>query len=194
MEVIPDRFRFMPSLRKVRRPKVGLILLITASLLACTAISKFTSEQRAEFDKAIAELNTPEKINLWLVYNFTYDMALYFTTSNLKITEQSIWNTYIKWPIETYFDKKGVCHDAANFAGYALTKAGYKVQIVTAKNDLGEIHTVCAFRRDGKWWICGDTRFFLWIPGPFKSIQEVAIHIARRGKLTEYFLTRRKGF
>jgi len=101
MEVIPDRFRFMPSLRKVRRPKVGLILLITASLLACTAISKFTSEQRAEFDKAIAELNTPEKINLWLVYNFTYDMALYFTTSNLKITEQSIWNTYIKWPIET---------------------------------------------------------------------------------------------
>jgi hypothetical protein len=178
----------------MRGSGVALILLITASLLACTAISKFTSEQRAEFDKAIAELNTPEKINLWLVYNFTYDMALYFTTSNLKITEQSIWNTYIKWPIETYFDKKGVCHDAANFAGYALTKAGYKVQIVTAKNDLGEIHTVCAFRRDGKWWICGDTRFFLWIPGPFNSIQEVAIHIARGGKLTDYFLTRRKGF
>jgi len=188
------RFQFIRKPKRMRGFRVGLILLIAALLLACTAISKFTPEQRAEFEKAIAELNTPEKINVWLVKNFTYDLDLYFRETNLNVTEQSFWNDYIKWPIETYFNRKGVCHDAANLAGYALTKAGYEVKIVTARNDLREIHTVCAFRRDGKWWICGDTRFFLWIPGPFNSIKEVAIHIARGGKLTEHSLTRRKGF
>ena len=60
--------------------EVALILLITALLFACTAMSKFTPEQRAEFEKAIAELNTPEKINQLLTKHFIYDSDLYYVS------------------------------------------------------------------------------------------------------------------
>jgi len=195
MEVIPDRFRFIHSLKKMRRPKVGLILLIAALILACTAISKFTPDQKAEFEQEITKLNTPEKINQWLYLNFNYDYALYLRALYAP-TEQSLWNDYMKWPIETYFDRRGVCHDAANLAGYALVKAGYEVKIVTAREKRFGSHTVCAFKREGKWWVCADTRYFLMINGPFNNIKEVALHIVKNEKdnLKEYFLTRRKGF
>jgi hypothetical protein len=140
----------------MNKSKVALILLITALLLSCTVISKFTPEQRAEFEKATAELNTPEKLNQWLAKNFIYDWDLYYRLKYSRATEQSLCNDYIKWPVETYFDKKGVCHDAANLAGYASKKAGYEVKIVTARNKLRESHTVCTFKRGNKWWVCGD--------------------------------------
>lgn len=174
--------------------KIGLIFLFVS--FSCATFSKFTPEQHAEFERTMASLNTPEKVNEWLLRNFTYDYDLYYRGKYSRVTEQTFWNDYIKWPIETYFDKKGVCYDAANLAGYALTKAGYEVKIVTARDKFRHPHTVCAFKRDGKWWICGDTRNFYSIAGPFNSIKEVALYIVHNDEnnLSEYFLTRRKGF
>jgi hypothetical protein len=76
-------------------------------------------------------------------------------------------------------------------------KAGYDVKIVTARDKRLVSHTVCAFKRNNRWFICGDhARDFATIAGPFNSIKEVAVSIVGYNKdnLKEYFLTRRKGF
>jgi len=187
--------------------KVGFVLFLINILLVCVATAaKFTAEQKTEFEQMTAQLDTPEKVNEWLQENFVYDHELFNKLVGAKLKEQDFWQYWIKWPIETYFDRKGVCHDAANLAGYALKKAGYKIEIVSAKRvtatKSGSMwHTVCAFKRDGKWWVCGDTRprksmdekGVRNIDRPFDSIREVAEYTVD-GNLKDYDTQKRKKF
>lgn len=155
---------------------------------SCNAVSKYRVPdlEGLEFEEAMARLNTPEKVNAWLVKNFTYDWKKANKIIGIHMGQWDFWTNVIKYPSQTYHDKKGVCHDAANLAGYALHKAGYKVKIVTAKfrgtSAKGfEGHTVCAFERKGKWWVIGDTRgrngrVKEYIEGPFRSIKDVAMY------------------
>ncbi|MDP2907160.1 MAG: transglutaminase-like domain-containing protein [Nanoarchaeota archaeon] len=185
--------------------KVGFVLFLINILLVCTATAaKFTAEQKTEFEQMTAQLDTPEKVNEWLLENFTYDHEVFNKLVGVKMKKQDFWQYCIKYPIETFFDKKGVCHDAANLAGYILSKADYKVEIVTVRRvtatKSGSLyHTVCAVKRDGKWWVLGDTRgkngrIRGEIAGPFKNIREVAEYTVD-GNLKEYdTVDRRKGF
>lgn len=186
--------------------KIGVILfLINMFLISIVSAAKFTSEQKAEFEQAVAQLDTPEKANEWLRENLAYDQELMDKLVSARgIKEQDFYQNFIKWPIEIYFDRKGLCHDAANLAGYALKKAGYKIEIVTiqritATKSGSRYHTICAVKRDGKWWVLGDTRgkdgrAKKEVAGPFDSIGEVAKYTAD-GNLKEYDTQkRRKGF
>jgi hypothetical protein len=180
-----------------------ILALIVALAASCTAVSKYTADQENEFEQATAQLDTPEKINDWLVKNFVYDWWLLISIAGIRFSEDKLQCSVIKYPIRTYYDKKGLCHDAANLAGYSLQKAGYKIEIVTAiRNTPFKIfprsHTLCAFERAGKWWVIGDTRGKMSsvrkeIAGPFDSIKEVA-NYAVDGNSREYRLTRRRGF
>jgi hypothetical protein len=174
-------------------------------LISIVAAAKFAAEQKTEFEQVVAQLDTPEKVNEWLSENLAYDQELFDKLVGVRgITEQDFWQNFIRLPIETYFDRKGLCHDAANFAGHALKKAGYKVQIVTIRRTTAtksgsRYHTVCAVKRDGKWWVLGDTRakgsrVRKEIAGPFDNIGELAKYTAD-GNLKEYDTQdRRKGF
>ena len=185
--------------------KIVVVFFLINILLVCTAVAaKFTAEQKTEFEQAIVQLDTPEKVNAWLLENFTYDRDLFSKLVGLRMKKQDFWQYYIKYPIETFYDKKGVCHDAANLAGYALKKVGYNVEIVTARRITATksgsmFHTVCAVKRDGKWWVLGDTRgkggrVKEEITGPFENIKEVAEYTVD-GNLKEYdTIDRRKGF
>jgi hypothetical protein len=180
-----------------------ILALIVTLVASCAAPSKYTADQKNEFEQVTAQLNTPQKINDWLVENFVYDWWLLISIVGIKFSEGKLQRSVIKYPIGTYHDKKGLCHDAANLVGYTLKKAGYKVEIVTAiRNTPFKIfprsHTLCAFESDGKWWVLGDTRGKMSsvrreIVGPFDSIKEVA-NYAVDGNVREYRLTRRKGF
>jgi len=180
-----------------------LILLLLSTLLsACAPSLQYTKEQQAEFEQTIALLDTPEKVDKWLANNFRYDWGL------VRRNQRTNWNSFyefwvhgIQYPIDTYYRRSGVCNDAANFAGYTLNKAGYKVKILTAYKEIPprtptDVHTVCAFRDKGKWWVCGDTRnhFGLGIGGPFTDLKEAAKY-SISGKLLDYRVDeRRKGF
>jgi len=166
-------------------------------------VPQYAGRQKIEFEQAIVQLNTPETVNVWLVENFTYDVWLLVTIAGIRFNEDALRRYVIKYPISTYFDKKGLCHDAANLAGYALTKAGYKVQIVTAIRKApfkiaARSHTVCTFEKDKKWWVCGDTRgrknsVIKDIAGPFENLEGVATY-AVDDNLREYHFARKKGF
>jgi hypothetical protein len=154
-------------------------------LLACATVSQFSSEQKAEFDKAIEQLNAPEKVNSWLLENLVYDTEKFEASKHVPPREKvDFWNKNLNWPIETYFKKTGVCHDASNFASYVLKKHRYEVEIVTAYYGLGigaAAHSVCAFRRDERWWVCADTRTrtrkgVRKIAGPFNNLKDVAVY------------------
>ena len=178
-------------------------VLIVTLTTSCAAVSQYTADQQNEFEQVMAQLNTPEKINDWLVENFVYDWWLLISIAGIRFSEDKLQRSVIKYPIGTYYDKKGLCHDAANLAGYSLKKAGYTVEIVTAirnapLNIFPRSHTLCAFERDGKWWAIGDTRGKMSsvrkeIVGPFDTIREVA-NYAVGGNLREYRFTRRRGF
>jgi hypothetical protein len=186
--------------------RIGVLLfLINILLVSAVAAAKFTAEQKAEFEQTIAQQDTPEKVNEWLRENFVYDRELFNKLIGARMKDQDFWQFVIKFPIETYFDRKGVCHDAANLAGYALSKAGYKVEVVTAKRVTATksgslFHTVCAVKREGKWWVLADTRAAKGdgvkkeIAGPFDNIRDVAEYTVD-GNLKEYDTQkRRKGF
>lgn len=164
--------------------KVGIVLFLISILLSCSAASKFTVDQKSEFEQVMAQLNTPEKVNDWLVKNFYFDYELQKSLSGVKRTEREFWRDCIQLPIETYYSRRGVCYDAANFAACALSKAGYKVVTLMVKthkpSQYGSTgHTVCAFYRDEKWWVCADTRLsgvIDKIAGPFNDLEEAAVY------------------
>jgi hypothetical protein len=127
----------------------------------------------------MSELNTPEKVDDWLLKNFSYDrheLVRRWTTRWTSWEELRLYG--IDHPIEVYYKRKGVCDEAANFACYALNKAGYKVHTVTAFRQYPakgprDIHTVCAVKVNGKWWISGDTNGFN-TRGPFTKLKDLA--------------------
>lgn len=192
--------------------KYNIILyLIGILVVACTAISQFTVEQKAEFEQAMAQLNTPEKVNEWLVKNFIFDRELYLKHMERPGPWLSKNYDLLRLPIEIYYGKKGICHEAANFAGYALHKAGYEIKIVNGRKNFpskwytGETfwnRSVCAFKRDGKWWVCGwlflgsDRLVRNYIPGPFDNLKEVASYaVGGDLNLKDYTVDKtRKGF
>ena len=176
------------------------ILLTGYAAFSCSGMSKYTAEQKIEFEQAMAQLDTPEKANTWVAAHISYDRRKLETNSTRQWHGFSqFYQSGINYPIQTYYDRSGVCNDFANIAGYALHKAGYTVKIVTAFKYLGargeDVHTVCAFRDHEKWWVAGDSRnrYKFHVYGPFDSLQEVADH-AVGGKATDYFTNRRKGF
>jgi hypothetical protein len=179
-----------------------IFLLLAVTLFACAPSLQYTKVQKAEFEQTMALLDTPEKVDKWLANNFRYDWQL------VRRNQSTNWNSFhdfwlhgIQYPIHTYHRRSGVCNDAANFAGYALDKAGYKVKILTAYRKIpprtpSDVHTVCAFKEKTKWWVCGDTRnhFGLGIGGPFTDLKEAAKYCIS-GKLLDYRVNeRRKGF
>lgn len=193
--------------------RFSILFFLINALLVCVVeseasfFSKFTKEQKAEFNQAMAQLNTPEKVTEWLTENFTYDREFLERVISTKYrSHEDFWEKAIKLPIETYYDRKGICHDAANLAGYALSKAGYKVAIVTSFFKISDrigcmTHTVCAFQRDGKWWVCADTRArkskgekgVRNVEGPFNTIKEIAVYICNEpDNLKDYDTYRRK--
>jgi len=179
------------------------IVLFTVTLLACAAGSQFTAEQKTEFEKAIEQLNTPEKVNSWLNQNLVYDVEKFEASKHAR-EKRDFWDRNLNWPIETYFKKKGVCHDSSNFACYVLKKHGYKVEIVTAYYGLStgaNAHSVCAFQKDDKWWVCADTRIATRrgvrkIAGPFNNLKEVGVYASDPpNSFKEYDLqNRRRGW
>ena len=99
---------------------LSVLALMGLLVVSCATLSKpslqYSNEQVAEFERAVIEdLNTPKKVNRWLFNNFAYDNdELRRIMSGTGPTGGLVFNH----PIETYFNKWGVCCDAANFAGY----------------------------------------------------------------------------
>jgi hypothetical protein len=133
-----------------------VVFLLVTILGACGPTLQYTRDQQAEFEQTIALLTTPEKLDQWLADNFEYDWELLRRNQSTKWKSfHDFWLHGIQYPIDTYFRRSGVCNDAANFAGYALNKAGYKVKILTAyqkipPETLFDVHTVCAFKEKAK--------------------------------------------
>jgi hypothetical protein len=128
-----------------------------------------------------------------------------FSDEELWIATQPIlWTEGLSYPSETYYNKKGLCHDAANFAAYCLYKAGYEVVVLSIKyasfsKSRPYTHSVCAFKskKNGKWYLAGDTNRIKKrtdIDGPYDNLQDAAEGLAseRRKKLKYYFLGRKK--
>ena len=184
------------------KPFILILLLILYGYvsISCSILSKYTAVQKSDFKQVMTQLDTPEKVTSWIAENITYDWGRMRANGTRQWSSfQQWWLFGIKSPIQTYYDKSGVCCDFANLAGYALHKAGYKVKIVTGKKYGGarglDQHTVCAFKNEGKWWITGDSRYrYKWsVSGPFNNIKEIA-NFAVGGKAAEYDTSYRKGF
>jgi hypothetical protein len=150
---------------------LSVLALIGLLVVSCATL-KPTHRVKAEFDEIVAtQLNTPKKVSKWLWYHFTYDHDKNRRDRNGFIAIYAPW--------ETYQEKSGVCYDSANFAGYCLSKAGYKCEMVYARAFPGRSgHVVCAFKENGSWWVVGDTRNFS-VDGPYRDFKEIAFRITR---------------
>jgi hypothetical protein len=154
---------------------ITLISISLLGLLSCANNSlSLPDPRKVPFDGAVAQLNTPEKVNTWLVKYFKYDYV------KLKRNVKAGYFE-IDPPQKTYSTRKGVCRDAANFASYCLFKAGYEVSLLrvifqrrTPSGANG--HFICVYKNNGKWWIIADAAPYpvRHIQGPYDTIEKAA--------------------
>jgi len=202
----------------MRKLRVLTVLLVCLLAISLAHAGKLPNPKKVPFEEAVTMLNTPQLVQSWLYRYFRYDMKkLKRLVKKYKEScadeerwtakEPTMWVEDLAYPSETYHRKKGVCFDAGNFAAYCLHKAGYDVVVLSVKYERYTkgracTHTVCVFKskKNGKWYIAGDTRQFRRrtrkgeIDGPYNSIHEAAKDLAKvvRKKLKYYFLGRKK--
>jgi len=208
MEILVSK-KEVVAMKKLRVLTVLVVCLLAVSLAHA---GKLPNPKKVPFEEAVPMLNTPQLVQSWLYRYFIYDVSKAKrlgkkykkarTDEAWTAKEGQMWQEDLAYPSETYYDKKGVCFDAANFAAYCLYKAGYEVAVLSAKYKRFSrrgtcTHSVCAFKskKNGKWYIVADTPMKNTdIDGPFSSLQEAAEGIKdpnRRG-FDYYFLGRKK--
>jgi len=199
----------------MRKLRVLTVLLACLLVISLAHAGRLPNPKKVPFEEAVAMLNTPQLVQSWLHRYFIYDMKkgkrlakkypVPFSDEELWIATQPIlWTEGLSYPSETFYNKKGLCHDAANLAAYCLHKAGYEVVVLSIKyasSTKGRpyTHSVCAFKskKNGKWYLAGDTnriRKRTDIDGPYDNLQDAAEGLAseRKKTLKYYFLGRKK--
>ncbi|MHA2316062.1 MAG: hypothetical protein ACXACF_12470 [Candidatus Hermodarchaeia archaeon] len=146
---------------------LSVLALVGLLVVSCAHIAPST--RGLTFEEAVLVLNTPEKISAWM-------------ESNLRWFRGSVY----RHPRVTYETKAGSCIHWSNFAAYLLDKHGYEVEVVWAEYFKAGPegipgHTVGAYKKNGKWWVIGDSRAHIgraeYLPsriGPFSTLKQVA--------------------
>jgi hypothetical protein len=195
----------------MKRLNSGIALvLIALALLFAAQCTSLRNPKKVPFEEAVVQLNTAKKVNTWLVRYFKYDferaiklMEAYPPEPFKEEVELAFWKGGLYYPSETYYKKKGVCFDAANFAAYCLHKAGYEVEVLSVKykkrTAFGPTsHTVCAYKDGEKWWVIADTSqgkelgIDPFIDGPYQDLEGISKRLASKYGLNYYFLSRKK--
>ncbi len=169
--------------------KVKLLsVLVLGGLLVMSCATTYTlvapNTKGLSFDEAVKVLNTPEKINAWMVRNLAW----------VNRRSGRTW----KRPVEMYQQRQGCCVEWANLAAYLLDYNGYEARVVFGRYSPGHPtpfsgHAVCAYKKDGKWYVAGDSRGRMSSPvnfgigaGPFKDLKRVAEYVTTPYGLADY--------
>jgi hypothetical protein len=80
-----------------------ILALIVTLVASCAAPSKYTADQKNEFEQVTAQLNTPQKINDWLVENFVYDWWLLISIVGIRFSEGKLQRSVIKYPVKVSY-------------------------------------------------------------------------------------------
>ena len=153
-------------MKKVRFLSVLVLVGILTTSCATTAFIA-PSTKGLSLEEAEKVLNTPKKINAWLVQNMSW-------------YKSGLWRT----PEEIYESRSGSCIHWANLAAYLLDRNGYEAEVLyyryrSISRGRTSGHALCVYKKDGKWWTCGDSNGRgVSIPsstGPFKTLRDVAV-------------------
>ena len=133
-------------------------------------------EKRAEFDKAINDLTSPELVAEYMKNNVSYDYEKY----QEWLTGDFYWG--FDTPEEVFNGKKTNCGGYAIFALYSLLNAGYNydnfeknrtnaaVILGSMGLDYHDVHTVLLYVEDSLFYIIDLDE----IKGPFETIEDAA--------------------
>lgn len=169
----------------MKNQKLFLVLaLVSLLVISCSTMSNCIAPNTKglSFDEAVKVLNTPEKINAWMLRNLR-------------------WHLGKRWhaPRELYEEKLGNCICWANFAAYLLDRNGYEAEVVFGfySDPPSKIwwsdHAVGVYKKDGKWFVVGDSRGrmggsadFNISAGSFKNLEKVAEYAVSPYELSHY--------
>jgi hypothetical protein len=166
---------------------LSVLALVGFLGISCSTTSKYRplDTKGLSFDEAIKALNTPEKINAWMLRNLAW----------VNRRSGRTW----KRPVEMYQQRQGCCVKWANLAAYLLDHNGYEVRVVFGRYPPGHPgplsgHAVCAYKKDGKWYVAGDSRGRMGFQhgsfglggGPFKDLKGVAEYVTFPYGLADY--------
>lgn len=133
-------------------------------------------EKKAEFDKAISNLTSPELVAEYMRDNVSYDYEKY----QEWLTGDFYWG--FDTPEEVFSGKKTNCGGYARFALYSLLNAGYnydnfeenKTNAAVILGSMGldyhDVHTVLLYIEDNLFYIIDLDK----IKGPFETIEDAA--------------------
>ena len=148
---------------------LSVLTLVGFLVISCATTTFIAPNTKGlGFEEAVKVLNTPEKVNAWLVQNMTWYRS-------------GLWRP----PKEVYESKSGSCIHWANLAAYLLDRNGYEAEVLFYRYKsvgVGGIsgHALCVYKKDGKWWTCADSRGrnsygVPYSTGPFKTLRDVAV-------------------
>lgn len=154
---------------------LSALALVGLLVISCSTMDKYRAPDTKglTLEEAVSVLNTPEKINAWIDRNMTW-----YRSGSFRIPE------------EIFESKRGSCIHYANVAAFLLDRNGYEVEVLYVRYmsvSTGGIsaHAVCVYKKDGKWWTCGDSRgrhagrysnyrYAYYTAGPFKTLEDAA--------------------
>jgi len=165
---------------------LSVLALVGLLVMSCATTSSFVvpNTKGLSFDEAVKVLNTPEKINAWMLRNLAW-----------KIRSRAWYS-----PEQMYEKRIGSCIGWANLAAYLLDHNGYEVKVVFGRYASPRLtmstsgHAVCAYKKDGKWHVAGDSRGMMGFQhgsfglgaGPFKDLKGVAEYATTPYGLADY--------
>ena len=132
--------------------KIIILLILVVLLSGCGTL---TLPNDLEFLFLINQLDTPEKICHYMLYNFIYEPHLYYTLN----------------PYELYQQGKGDCNDFSGFASFIANYHGYETfQIIIYFKETIFKHAIAVYKENGKYDYSTNTIYF---PIQVETLKEV---------------------
>lgn len=164
---------------------LSFLVLVGLLAVSCSTMSNYKAldTKSLSFDEAVKVLDTPEKINVWMLRNLGWKIRRGHRYSPEKLYEKRV----------------GSCIDWSMFAACILDRHGYETEVIYgryASPPSGALtfgHAVAAYKKNGKWYVAGDSRGRLGAPGsfgvgagPFDNFTQIAAHATMPYGLRDY--------
>ena len=112
-----------------------ILIMLLIFFIGCSGMQTTKS---SDYEAWLSTCKDYKDVSAWLDKNFTYDKE------RLQVRKQRM-SAPLYPPEYTFYKKSGVCSDAAIFTKDALTKLGYKAEVVFLDSPARIDHFVTAF-------------------------------------------------
>jgi len=133
-----------------------IILVVNSFLTGC----KLFDPDDGEFLAVVKELDTPQKIGIYMLENFTYEIHDFYTLD----------------PYELWQIKKGDCDDFSAFGVFVADYHGYETYQIKIYDNTLYKHYVAVYV-EGFWYSITDCRYYYFGFDNFKEIVDYVCDI-----------------